>query len=105
MTLLDRVQVLLPYGPVGLRAGIEFTRAIHRQRRRGVIEDEPLDPVDPGEVLEEILWVAFEDHLDVRLIALEDEWSGTDGGLDFLEIAILLHHLRGDDPHAPWVGQ
>src|SRR6266404_2805370 len=105
MAPLERVQVLLANGPIGLWPAVDLSRAVHRQPRRGIVEDQPLHPVYPWEVFDEIRRVTLEDRLDVRLIALQGEWAGADGGLDLLEIAVFLHHLAGDDPHAPRVGQ
>ena len=55
--------------------------------------------------LPEVVRVAPEDRFDVRLVTLQDERAGADGGLRLLQVAELLYHLRGDDPSAPGVRQ
>ena len=53
----------------------------------------------------EVVRVALEYCLHIRLIALQQEGPGADGALDFLQVAVLLHYFGGDDPHAHGVGE
>ncbi len=70
MTLLHRLEILLPHSPIDLRAKVELAGAIHRQAGRFVWNDQPVHPIDVRLALAEVLRVPFEDRLDVRLIAL-----------------------------------
>ena len=105
MALLERVQVLLAHGPLGPWAAVDLPGAVHRQPGRFVVHDQPLDPIHIRLALAEVVRVALEDRLHVRLVALQEEGPGADGRLGFLQVAVFLHHFRGDDPHAHRVGQ
>ena len=105
VTLLERCEILLAHQPIGRRATVELPGAIQRQARRGVRDDQPFHPLHGGLALPEVVRAAREDHLHVRLIALQEKGAGADGGLRFLQVAELLHHFGGDDPCAPWAGQ
>ena len=95
MTLLERLQILLPHGPIDPRATVDLPGAIHRQAGRFVRDDQPFHPIDIRLALAEVVRVAFEDRLDVRLIALQDEGAGADGGLRFLQVADIAAPLPG----------
>ena len=105
VTLLHGVEILLPHGPIDLRAKVELAGAIHGQAGRFVRDDQPVHPIDIRLALTEVLRMPLEDRLHVRLIALQDEGAGADGGLRFFQISMLLHQFRSDDPHGPGVGQ
>jgi hypothetical protein len=105
MALPERVQVSLAHLPLQAWAGIELPGAIHRQPSRLVLHDQPLDRIDVRLVGAEVIGIASEHRLHIRLIAFQDERSGADGGLDPLEVAIFLCHFRGDDPHGGGAGQ
>ena len=105
MTLFDRVQVLLPHGMILLRPHVDLAGAVHGQGGGFVRDDQPFHAVDVRLTLAVVFRVALEDRLDVRLIALQDEGSSADDGLGFLEVPVLLRHLRGHDPRAPRIGQ
>ena len=105
MTLLERLQVLLAHGPIDPRATVQLPGAVHRQAGRFVVDDQPLDPIHIGLAVAVVVRVACEHRLDVRLIALQDEGASADGRLRSLQVAILLNHFGGDDPHARRVRQ
>ena len=105
MALFERLQVGLSDLPVSSWTGVELAGAIHGQPSRFVLHDQPFHPIDIRETVAEIVRVVFEDRPHVRLIALQSERSGADGGLDFLEVAVFLSHFWGDDPHTHGVGQ
>jgi hypothetical protein len=105
MTPLEGVQVLLAHAPLMLRATVDLAGAIHRQAGRFVRDDQPFHPIDVWLVRAEVIRVPIENRLRVRRIALQDEGAGANGGLGFLQVAELLHHLWGDDPCASWVRQ
>src|SRR5439155_3270457 len=48
----------------------------------------------------EVVRVALEDRLHIRLVALQHEGTGADGALRLLQVAEVVHHFWGDDPHA-----
>src|SRR6516162_1782676 len=98
MTLLEGLQVLLPHGPVAPWTGVELPGPIHRQPGRFVLHNQPLDTIDIRQALAEVVRVAPEDCLYIRLVVLQEEGAGTDGGLDFFEVAILLPDFGSDDP-------
>ena len=78
---------------------------VHRQRRRRISDDHPFYPIHPGEIWQEVVRVALEDRLDIRLIALEEEGAGANDTLGFLQVTELLHHFARDDPGPYRVGQ
>ena len=105
VTFLQGCQVVLADGPPALWAAVELPRAVHGQPRRRVVEDQPFHPVHPGQVLDEVVRVASEDGLHVRFVALQEEGTGADGALGFLQVAVVLDDFRGDDPHALVMGE
>jgi hypothetical protein len=102
--LLERVQVRLAESPPSPGARVDLPGAIHHQRGGFVVQNQPLHPIHIRLSRAKIVWVALEDCLHVRLIALQQEGPGADGGLDFLQVAVVLHYFGGDDPHAHGVG-
>src|SRR5205807_9803945 len=70
-----------------------------------VLTEQPLHPVHIWLASAEVLRVAFENCLHVRLVTLQEKGSSTDSALRFLQIAKLLHDFWRDDPHAPRVCQ
>jgi hypothetical protein len=105
MALLERFEILLAHGPAGPRPTVELPGAIHGQTRRFVWNDQPFHPIHIGLAVAVVVRVACEDRLHVRLVALQEEGTSADGRLHFLQVAELLHHFRGDDPHARRVRQ
>ena len=105
MTLLERLQILLPHTPPVPWPTVDLPGTVHRQARRFILEDEPFHPIDVRLVPPEVLRVALEDRLHIGLVVFQEEGARADGGLRFLQVAELLHHFRGDDPHAPRIRQ
>jgi len=105
MAVLERFQVGLAHVPLQAGADIELPGAIHRQRGRFVVQDQPLHPIHIRQAGAEVRRVAPEDDFHVRLIALQQKGAGADGGFYRLQIAIFLDHFRSDDPHADGAGQ
>ena len=51
MTLLKRLQILLPHTPPVPWPTVDLPGTIHRQARRFILEDEPFHPIDVRLVL------------------------------------------------------
>ena len=100
MALLEGFQILLTYTPPGRGAAVDFPSTVHGQAGRRILEDQPFHAVDIRLVLEEVVRVALEHRLHVRLVALQEEGTGADDALRFLQVAELLHHFGGNDPGA-----
>src|SRR5262245_14151570 len=105
MALLERLQVLLAHGPIDSRSTVELAGAVHRQPRRFVRDDQPFHPIYVRLAVAVVVRVAFEDRLDIRVIALQDKRARADGRLRFLQVPELLYHFGSNDPHADWVRQ
>src|SRR5690349_2084712 len=99
MTLRERLQVLLAHGPIDPRATVELPGAVHGQASRFVRNDQPFDRIHIGLAIAVVVWVAFEDRLDVRLVAFQDKGASANGVFWFLQVAELLYHFWGDNPH------
>src|SRR5206468_4227792 len=85
MGLLDRLQILLPYAPPVPGAAINLPGPVHGQTSRFVLKDQPLHPVHIWLASAEVLRVAFENRLHVRLVTLQEKGSSTDSALRFLQ--------------------
>ena len=105
MALLERFQILLAHSPIARWATVDLPGAVHGQAGRRVLEDQPFHAVDIRLVLEEVVRIAFEHRLHIRLVALQDEGTSPDDALRFLQVAELLHHFWGNDPGAVRVCQ
>src|SRR4030095_1037602 len=106
MALLEGVQILLAYTP---RAPpwttVDLPSAVHRQAGRGIIEDQPFHAMDTWLALEEVVRMAFEHRLHIRLVAFQQEGPSPDDALGFLQVPEVLYHFGGDDPGAVRVCQ
>src|ERR671931_549696 len=69
------------------RTTVELAAAVHRQRCRGIIDDRPFYPIDIGLPWQEVVRIALEDRLHIRLIAFQEEGASTNGALWFLQPA------------------
>src|SRR4030095_11666778 len=72
MALLEGFQILLAYTPRAPPwATVDLPRAVHGQAGRGIIEDQPFHAIDVRLVLEEVVRMAFEHRLHIRLVAVQ----------------------------------
>src|SRR4029434_2911147 len=99
MALLEGVQILLAYTP---RAPpwttVDLPSAVHRQAGRGIIEDQPFHAIDIRLALEEVVRMAFEHRLHIRLVAFQQEGASPDDALGFLQVPAGVYPFGGGDP-------
>src|SRR5262245_4788313 len=105
LALLERLQVLLTHTPPVPRPAVNLPGTVHGLAGRLILKDQPLYPVNIRLLLTEVGWVALEDRLHIRFVALEEEGSSANSALRLFQITELLYHFWGDEPHAPRVCQ
>ena len=76
---------------------IDLPRAKQGHTRGGFGSHLPFDAIDIGQALHVEVGIALEEQLHPTFIAFQDEGAGTDGGLRFVEVAILVLRFLGED--------